>query len=202
LNDPSPTLFQTHIHIRCLCFRSDNATEPQAGLHGKPPSLTPIIASTFGRYVSTGGMSTPDERHGGTGTMVMTGDEYNASAKRFYAMFGFNDTGQGEWSHGQQIVSLGDEIGVERPGKDIDFVQFLAQRAVQPADVGCALPTWGAVLAQCNASSGACAHCGANNSLAITDTAGGRRLFVYSTQFMYHAGLAYCPASPGASKRP
>jgi len=53
--------------------------------------------------------------------------DYNATAERFYQMYGFNQTAAtgaaGGRSHGQSVVSLGDEIGVMRTGLDTDFIK-------------------------------------------------------------------------------
>ena len=53
--------------------------------------------------------------------------DYNATAQRFYQMYGFNQTATagaaGGRSHGQSVVSLGDEIGVMRAGLDTDFIR-------------------------------------------------------------------------------
>ena len=85
--------------------------QTKAGLHGKPPSLTPIFAGTFGRFQNTAAGAQPRTASGAQPPVQEM--DYNASAKRFYAMYGFEDvnmTASGGTSHGINVVSLGDEI--------------------------------------------------------------------------------------------
>ena len=71
------------------------------------------------------------DKDGGRDTNTVVIKDYNATAERFYQMYGFNQTAAtgaaGGRSHGQSVVSLGDEIGVMRTGLDTDFI-----KCVQP----------------------------------------------------------------------
>jgi hypothetical protein len=128
---------------------------------------------------------------------------FRSHTDRFNAMFGFEESPLGShedvwWhgtpggtSHGTTIRSLGDEIGVERTGTDVQFVQWLQKKSVAPAEVGCPLATWPAVLAQCNHTSGVCPQCGSCGHIANATDLPSRRLIVYSTSWYYELGLQY-----------
>jgi hypothetical protein len=64
-------------------------------------------------------------------------------------------------------VSLGDEIGVSGAGTDVGFVAFVQSKGQTPADIGCTKPSWAAVLAACNTTTGECPECGAGDNLHL-----------------------------------
>ena len=78
------------------------------------------------------------DRDGGRDTNTVVIKDYNATAERFYQMYGFNQTAAtgaaGGRSHGQSVVSLGDEIGVMRTGLDTDFIKCDPPDPFQPGD--------------------------------------------------------------------
>ena len=115
-------------------------------------------------------------------------------------------------------VSLGDEIGVAGAGTDVGFVAFLQTKGQNPADVGCAKPSWAAVLAACNTTTGVCPECGAvlnvfyrqfltqflstfdgrmltlagrNTSIAVAVTPATNKLFYFSNLYGNEAGLLH-----------
>ena len=76
------------------------------------------------------------------------------------------------------VVSLGDEILTpQNLAFDTGYVAYLQkQNAIRtPADVGCPLPSWSAVMAQCNTTTGHCLRCGLNRSIASAVNPGTQR---------------------------
>jgi hypothetical protein len=66
----------------------------------------------------------------------------------------------------------------------------LQSKGIQhPADVGCAKPSWAAVLANCNATTGVCRDCGRNASIAVATTPALQKLFYFSNLYNNEEGL-------------
>jgi hypothetical protein len=75
-----------------------NLDKQTKGLHGRPPSRTPVFGETFARYSTTA-----------SGNYTVMNDDYNSTAERFYKMYGFNESGttSSGRSHGTTVITLG-----------------------------------------------------------------------------------------------